>query len=313
MEKSKFRMDFKIEESEILDEKQRIVRFRLVPDPDRYEERTVDGEEGYYDKYDHIFFTKKALAEAAKTLAGPIYGPAASVGDLKVYFTEAEKRVASSLQSEVEWQPQVDRANAFLSLNMHRKVLFVVLYIDIVNSTQLSRTLSDVAQRTVVRTFLREMSLLIDGHGGYVHKYTGDGLIAFFPAEDGYTTTTDGAVDCAIVMKLIVAQVVNPLLRKSNYPALQVRIGLDSGETQIVGLGAENVKYTVDLLGYTMNLAAKICAVCPPDGVLIGESVYKSIHITRKKRFKEMIMPAGKWNYLDATTNRVYPLFYLIS
>ena len=146
----------------------------------------------------------------------------------------------------------------------HRaQVLFVVLYIDIVHSTQLYRVLSNVAQQTLIRAFLQETTLIVDGYGGYVHKYTGDGLIAFFPAEEGYTVVTDSAVDCAIVMRLFIDQILNPILKAKNYPLLEFRIGMDSGETQVVGLGAENVKSTVDPLGYTMNLAAKICAVCP--------------------------------------------------
>jgi class 3 adenylate cyclase len=108
-------------------------------------------------------------------------------------------------------------------------------------------------------------------------------------------------------------RVLNPLLKTKNYPLLEFRIGIDSGETQIVGLGAENVKSTPDLLSYTMNLAAKICAVCSPNHITIGESTYRSLHITRKKYFEGMKLSKEKWNYLDASTNRIYPLFTLDS
>lgn len=124
---------------------------------------------------------------------------------------------------------------------------------------------------------------------------------------------TDSSVDCAMMMRLLVIQVLNPLLKAKNYPLLEFRIGVDSGETKIVSLGAENVKSTADLLSYTMNLTAKICAVCPPNSVAIGESVFRNLHVTRKKYFEAMSLPEEKWTYQDAATNRVYPLFSLIS
>jgi class 3 adenylate cyclase len=313
MEKKRFRLDF-MTKFRVIDEKKGLYDVTMVPDPARYEKRTINGEDGYFDKYDKIFISWNTIAKAAEQAGSlPLYAPAPSIRDLKQHFGEAKERILRSLESEIEWKPDVDRGNAFLSLNVGRKLLFVVLYIDIVNSTQLSRVLSDVAQRTLVPTFLREMTLIVDGHGGYVHKYTGDGLIAFFPAEQNYTSMTDGAVDCAFVMKLLMHEVLNPVLKTKNYPLLEFRIGIDSGETQIVGLGAENVKSTPDLLSYTMNLAAKICAVSSSNQIMIGESVYRTLHVTRKKHFEEKKFPKLKWNYLDASTNRIYPLFGLTS
>ena len=144
-----------------------------------------------------------------------------------------------------------------------------------------------------------------------MHKYTGDGLIGFFPAEHNYSGMTDSAVDCGLAMGLLMHQVLNPILKKRAYPSVEFRIGIDSGETQIVGFGAENVRATAELLSYTMNIAAKICAACPPNRILIGESVYRTLHVSRKNYFKAEVVSPEKWNYLDAATNRVYPLYGL--
>jgi len=313
MEEKKFRIDFVVVSTKWVDEDKGIYEGSMIPDPDRYEQRTIDGQEGFLDKNDNTFYPWKVIAETLEHMKGPVYAPRPSIRDLNNYFTEREKRIRESLEREVAWKPETDRANAFLSENVGRKLLFVVLYIDVVNSTQLSRVLSDVAQRTLMPTFLREMTLIIDGHGGYIHKYTGDGLIAFFPAEQNFTGNTDSAVDSGFVMKLFVHDVLNPALKTKNYPPLEFRVGIDSGETQIVGLGADKVKSTPDLLSYTMNLAAKICAVCPPNQITIGESTYRTLHITRKKYFEQAKVPKEKWNYLDVSTNRPYPLFMLDS
>jgi hypothetical protein len=181
IEKKKIRIDFKTV-WQVVDEEKGLFKALMVPDPDRYELRTINGKRGYYDKYDNVFISEEVLAEGAKTLSGkPIFAPAPSVRNTEQYFTEARKRIAESLESEAELKPQLDRGSAYLQLNVGRKLLFVVLYIDIVGSTRLSRVLSDVAQRTLISTFVREMTLMADAHEGLVHKYTGDGLIAFFP------------------------------------------------------------------------------------------------------------------------------------
>ena len=310
MEKKKIRIDFKTEEFEFIDKEKGLFRMRMVPDPARYEKRSLNGKEGYFDKFDGTFLSTEVIARAAREMGGlPIYAPRPSIQNLPEYFAQARKRIEESLESEVELKPEPDRANAYLQINAGRKLLFVVLYIDIIKSTQLSRVLSDVAQRTLITTLAREMSLIVDGNGGYVHKYTGDGLIAFFPAEHNFTGATDSAVDCGILMKSFIPAVLNPVLRANQHPPLQFRIGIDSGETQIIGMGAKKVKSTLDLLGYTMNIAAKICSACRPDQLLIGESVYRTLHVSRKKFFKEERRSKKEWNYLDATTSRVYRLF----
>src|SRR5207253_3395057 len=283
---------------------------RMKPDPARYEICVIQGEEGYYDKLDDVFISMNVLAETYKGLSGlPIYGPTPSLGDLNLYWLRARDRIKEALQSELEWKPELHQAETYLGQDVGTKSLFVVLYVDIVNSTTLSRVLSGIAYRTLVSIFLREVSLIIDGYGGFVHKYTGDGVIAFFPAEHNTVGVTNGAVDSAAVMRLLIQNILNPMLAQAKYPEVQFRIGVDSGETQIVALGAENVKSTIDLLGYTMNIAAKICAVCAPDQMLIGEAVYRSLHDSRKAQFKEAFIPRTKWAYLDATTHREYPLF----
>jgi hypothetical protein len=92
-EKGRFRLDMIVEWT-IIDEAKGLFRGRMIPDPARYEERTVNGEDGYYDRYDNIFFPKRVLAEAAPSLAGkPIYAPQ-SIDDLDQYFRDAVQRIA---------------------------------------------------------------------------------------------------------------------------------------------------------------------------------------------------------------------------
>jgi len=50
---------------------------------------------------------------------------------------------------------------------------------------------------------------------------------------------------------------INPVLNKYDYPDLYVKIGIDSGENVVVQYVYDESSQ-IDLLGYTMNIAAKI-------------------------------------------------------
>ena len=56
----------------------------------------------------------------------------------------------------------------------------VILHIDIVESTRLSMILPVDRLAAIIRAFAQEMSLLIAVYGGYVLKYIGDAILAFF-------------------------------------------------------------------------------------------------------------------------------------
>lgn len=195
LEKDRIRLDMQVR-WRLVDKEKHIFQAEMKFDPDRYEIRTIGGQEGYYDKRGKLFIPMATLEKGFATLVGkPIYGPPNSIRDWNQYLSTAKERIERSLGSEAEWKPQLDRGDQFLQANLGRKLLFVVLYIDIVSSTQLSRSLTDVVHRTMISTFLHEMSLIVDAHGGYIHKYTGDGVIAFFPAEQSVVGATDSAVD----------------------------------------------------------------------------------------------------------------------
>ena len=82
----------------------------------------------------------------------------------------------------------VEEAQNVLEKYAKSKVTFVILHIDIVGSTAMSMTLPVERLATIIQTFTQEMSLIIAAYGGYVLKYVGDSVLAFFPVnlEDKY-------------------------------------------------------------------------------------------------------------------------------
>ena len=60
----------------------------------------------------------------------------------------------------------------------------VILHIDLVGSTKMSLSLPIERLTTIIRFFAQQMSLIVSMYGGYVLKYIGDAVLAFFVVED---------------------------------------------------------------------------------------------------------------------------------
>ncbi len=56
------------------------------------------------------------------------------------------------------------------------------MYVDLVGSTNMSMTLPIDKLVSIIRAFTYEMSSVIQSHKGYMLKYVGDAVIAFFPS-----------------------------------------------------------------------------------------------------------------------------------
>jgi class 3 adenylate cyclase len=203
------------------------------------------------------------------------------------------------------------------------KVTFVILHIDIVGSTTMSMTLPVERLATIIQTFTQEMSLIIAAYGGYVLKYIGDAILAFFPVnlDDAYLPCTN-AVNCAYSMIKIMREGLNPILNEYDYPEMGVRIGIDVGENIVVQYGWGNRTYTIrknkqkifkkphlDVLGYTNSIAAKMTAFAKPNQIIIGRFVYDILDDVQKSTFKVLPLNSDVWSYVSNITGEVYGLY----
>jgi len=75
------------------------------------------------------------------------------------------------------------------------KIDLVILNVDLVSSTKLSMTLPLDRLTTMIQSFNQEMSLIVKDFGGFVLKYVGDAVLAFFVVTSGHQS--QGKVACA--------------------------------------------------------------------------------------------------------------------
>ena len=218
----------------------------------------------------------------------------------------------------------MEEAQNILEKYAKSKVTFVILHIDIVGSTAMSMTLPVERLATIIQTFTQEMSLIIAAYGGYVLKYVGDSVLAFFPVnlEDKYLPCAN-AVNCARSMIKIMREGLNPILSEYDYPEMGVRVGIDVGENVVVQysgdsssrLSADQDKRDVlkkphfDVLGYTISIAAKMTTLAKDNQIVIGQFVYDILDNSQKSSFNVLRIEPDVWNYVSNTTGDIYSLY----
>lgn len=229
-----------------------------------------------------------------------------------------------SLKGEMEFNISTEDAQNALAKAAGSKATFVILYIDIVGSTKLSMTLPADKLAAIVRAFTHEMSIVVSAYGGYVLKYLGDAILAFFVVADKSNLYIPciNAVHCARSMIRAVKEGFNPLLNQEGYPELSVRVGIDVGEVIVVQYGWSVQSFTSndgrpiitkkahhDILGYTVSVASKITGIAEPNQVVIGQYVYDALDSEQRGAFTQLSIPSEMWGYVSSKTGDLYNLY----
>jgi class 3 adenylate cyclase len=227
--------------------------------------------------------------------------------DSETLIKETQNRVWRALKSGYEYSPVEDESDAFLRKNVFSRMKMVVLYVDLVGSTQITLELPEDKVAIIITCFAQEMAATIRHHNGYVLKFVGDAVIGYFPAEENQLQPADNAVLCAKSMVSVIQKGINPILNQYDYPDLAIKIGIDYGENMIVRYGADAKKSHVDILGPVMNIAAKIQNMAKPNQILIGDDVYSRIHPSMQSAFEKVVWKNSEWKY-HRETGELYPV-----
>lgn len=233
--------------------------------------------------------------------------------DSETLVKEAQKRVWASLKQGYEYENTVlDESDNFLRDLVSSRVSMIVMYVDLVGSTDITLTLPEEKVAIIIRAFAQEMSNVIKQHDGYVLKFVGDAVIGYFVAEALPLIAADNAINCAKSMLSVVEKGINPILNQYDYPELKIKIGMDFGKNIVVRYGADKGKSHVDILGPSMNIAAKIQSTAYPNQILIGEDVYSRLHPSMQQKFNQVVWTKTKWKYHDRETGKLYPVYAFV-
>ena len=281
-----------------VDEDKRTFIGALIPHPRRYEWKEINGKQYLYDKLDNILFPEKVLFDLAKQMVGqPVYSQPQEIDNAEQYVKSRIPFIRARLKGDEKPATFEDKSETFLESLARDKLEFVIMCVDIVGSTKLSTDLEPEKYARLISTVLYEISEIIPKFRGHVLKYTGDGLIAYFP-EPSFITKNDLAIDCALTIRRLLYSGLNPVFKENGYPCIDIRIGLDSGEACIVTIGSQETKQHKDIIGAVVNLAAKIQSLGNPGDILLGDTTVRNLH-TMWREICEEIKTGHNWRYKD--------------
>ncbi|HEY1783707.1 MAG TPA: adenylate/guanylate cyclase domain-containing protein [Roseiarcus sp.] len=145
-----------------------------------------------------------------------------------------------------------------------------VMFCDLVGSTALAARLDPEDMRGIIGAYHRCCASLIESNGGFVAKYMGDGVLAYF----GYPRAHEHDAERAVSAGLEIVEAA-PKLETAAGSALHVRVGIATGVVVVGDLLGSGESQERGVVGDTPNLAARLQGIAEPDSVVIAEGTRK--------------------------------------
>jgi predicted ATPase/class 3 adenylate cyclase len=147
-----------------------------------------------------------------------------------------------------------------------------VLFSDLVGSTEISARLDPEEFRELVADYHGAAAEAITRFDGYVAKYLGDGIMAYFGWPEAHDNDAERAARAGLAILEAVAGL-NDRDAKSDRPKLSVRVGIDTGNVVIGKRGGSES----EIFGDAANIAARVQSAADPDAVIVTPALNKLV------------------------------------
>jgi class 3 adenylate cyclase len=177
------------------------------------------------------------------------------------------------------------------------------MFCDLVGSTALSARLDPEDMREILGTYHRCCAEQINKAGGFVAKYMGDGVLAYF----GYPQAHEDDAERAVRVGLGLIEAV-PTLRAGPDAKLQVRIGIATGLVVVGDLIGEGAAQERGVVGETPNVAARLQALAEPGQLVISHGTRRltggmfEYRDLGRAALKGLAEPVQAWEVLGPST-----------
>ncbi len=199
---------------------------------------------------------------SASTLSAS--GPSAAAADRLEPIAPSERIVDLFAQA-----PSLTAAGA----EAERRQL-TVMFCDLVGSTALSTKLDPEDLREVIKSFQDECRKAIEGFAGFVARYMGDGVLAYFGYPQAHEDDAERGVRAGLAVVESMAEL-NQRLAGRHELELSARIGIATGAVVVGDIIGEGAAEEAAVVGETPNLAARLQALAGPNQVLIAPATHQ--------------------------------------
>ena len=142
-----------------------------------------------------------------------------------------------------------------------------LMFVDLVGSTELAARADPEDVREVMRSYQDVCAGVITRYDGYLAKFLGDGVLAYF----GYPHAHEDSAERAVHAGRGIVEAVGRLTPRSGH-RLAVRVGIATGIVVIAANVAPDGASELSVSGDTPNLAARLQSLAEPNAVIIADS-----------------------------------------
>ncbi|NIP48170.1 MAG: AAA family ATPase [Gammaproteobacteria bacterium] len=149
-----------------------------------------------------------------------------------------------------------------------------IMFCDLVGSTELSAELDPEDLRALINEYQDACRAAVAEYDGFVARYMGDGVLAYF----GYPKSHENDAERAVLAALSLLESLQALNQRSTRradSALAARVGIATGLVVVGDLIGEGASRESPVVGETPNIAARLQSVAEPDTVVIAQSTYQ--------------------------------------
>jgi class 3 adenylate cyclase/tetratricopeptide (TPR) repeat protein len=147
-----------------------------------------------------------------------------------------------------------------------------VMFCDLVGSTAMSTRLDPEDMRGIIGAYQKCCAAHVTEAGGFVAKYMGDGVLAYF----GYPLAHEHDAERAVRAGLAIVEAAPKLETAAGSP-LHVRVGIATGIVVVGDLLGSGESQERGVVGDTPNLAARLQSIGAPDSVTIADGTRRLI------------------------------------
>jgi predicted ATPase/class 3 adenylate cyclase len=162
------------------------------------------------------------------------------------------------------------RTRAPASVPERRQV--TILFCDLAGSTSAAAAFDPEDMHALIAAYQRRAADIIARFGGFLAKYMGDGVLAYF----GYPRAQEHDAEAAVRAGLALVEAVAALPAPKGY-APRARVGIATGLVVVGERIGEGVSQEQSVVGETPNLAARLQTVAEPGTVVIASATHRLV------------------------------------
>jgi len=149
-----------------------------------------------------------------------------------------------------------------------------IVFLDINDFTEYTSDNPDKDVLFMLNMFIPKAMKLVREMDGAFEKNTGDGLLAYFGAEEDDETIAETVLFYYAMVQLLLHSGVNPILKDYNIEPISISAGAALGETYISRIGIHSLSRRT-AVSTTANVAAKLEEMAGANQYYVDQGVYE--------------------------------------